>query len=90
MKVTVLGAGGWGLALALTLNINGHEVTVWSPFEDEINSLFKYRKNEKLLSGIIIPDSINLTTDLSVCANDDITVIATPSFAVRQTAQRLK
>ncbi len=90
MKVTVLGAGGWGLALALTLDINQHKVTVWSPFEEEVNTLLKYRKNEKLLPGITIPDSINITTDLSVCADDDITVIATPSFAVRQTAERLK
>lgn len=90
MKITVLGAGGWGLALALTLNTNGHKVTVWSPFEAEVNTLLKDRKNEKLLSGIIIPDSINITTDLSVCRDDDITVVATPSFAVRQTAERLK
>ena len=89
MKITVLGAGGWGLALALTLDTNGHKVTVWSPFKEEADALSKYRKNEKLLSGVIIPDSINITTDLSVCADDDITVIATPSFAVRQTAKKL-
>ena len=89
-KVTVLGAGGWGLALALSLNANGHKVTVWSPFEEEVQNLLKNRTNEKLLSGIIIPNNIDITTDLSVCKNDDLTVIATPSFAVRQTAQRLK
>lgn len=89
MKITVLGAGGWGLALALTLDINRHNVTVWSPFENEVNALLKHRKNEKLLPGITIPDSICITTDLSVCADNDITVIATPSFAVRQTAERL-
>lgn len=89
MKITVLGAGGWGLALALTLDTNGHKVTVWSPFKEEADALSEQRKNEKLLSGVIIPDSINITTDLSVCADDDITVIATPSFAVRQTAKKL-
>lgn len=90
MKVTVLGAGGWGLALALTLDINGHSVSVWSPFEDEVNSLIQKRTNEKLLSGIVIPLSINITSDLSTVEKDDITVIATPSFAVRQTAQKLR
>ncbi len=90
MKITVLGAGGWGLALALTLDTNKHNVTVWSPFEDEVNALLKNRSNEKLLPGITIPDSIKITTDLSVCADDEITVIATPSFAVRQTAEKLK
>ena len=90
MKITVLGAGGWGLALALTLETNKHNVTVWSPFEDEVNALLKNRSNEKLLPGITITDSIKITTDLSVCADDEITVIATPSFAVRQTAEKLK
>ena len=90
MKVTVLGAGGWGLALALALDTNGQNVTVWSPFEKEVNTLSKERTNEKLLPGIIIPDSINITTDLTACENDDITVIATPSFAVRETAKKLK
>lgn len=90
MKITVLGAGGWGLALALTLDANKHNVTVWSPFENEVNALLKNRNNEKLLPGITIPDSIKITTDLSVCTDDEITVIATPSFAVRQTAEKLK
>ena len=89
-NITILGAGGWGLALALSLNTGGHKVTVWSPFEDEVKNLLKNRTNEKLLKGIIIPDSIDITSDLQVCLKDDITVIATPSFAVRETAQRLK
>ena len=90
MKITVLGAGGWGLALALTLDANKHNVTVWSPFENEVNALLKNRNNEKLLPGITIPDSIKITTDLSVCTDDEITVIATPSFAVRQTVEKSK
>ncbi len=90
MKVTILGAGGWGLALALALDINGHTVSVWSPFEEEIKNLLEKRTNEKLLSGIVIPESIDITSDLQVCATDDITVIATPSFAVRETAKRIK
>lgn len=89
-KVTVLGAGGWGLALALSLNLNGHKVSVWSPFENEVASLLKHRKNEKLLSGVVIPDDINITSDLKICSDDDITVIATPSFAVRETAKKVK
>lgn len=89
-KITVLGAGGWGLALALALHSNGHSVTVWSPFLDEVISLREKRTNEKLLKGIIIPDNIDITDDIS-CANSSVlTVIATPSFAVGQTAKKLK
>ena len=89
-KITVLGAGGWGLALALTLNENNHEVFVWSPFSEEVDAINATRQNEKLLKGITIPSFITVTTDMSVASGSDVTVIATPSFAVRQTAAKLK
>lgn len=88
-KLTVLGAGGWGLALALTLDSNGHNVTVWSPFQNEVQTLLEKRANEKLLPGITIPESIKITSDITEAQNSVITVIATPSFAVRETAKRL-
>ena len=88
-KITVLGAGGWGLALAITLDNNNHSVTVWSPFEDEVSALSKYRENQKLLKDVHIPESIKITTDISSAEGSDITVIATPSFAVGETAKKL-
>ena len=88
-KITVLGAGGWGMALALSANGCGNEVTVWSPFEEEVAALQKNRGNERLLSGIKLPDEIAITSDLSAVKGSAITIIATPSIAVRQTAKRL-
>ena len=89
-KITVLGSGGWGLALAITLFTNGHEVKVWSPFKEEVEQLRTKRTNEKLLKGIYISDKIEITDDISVSEGSDITVIATPSFAVGETAARLR
>ena len=89
-KISVLGAGGWGLALSLSAQKNGNDVTVWSPFPQEVNTLSKERESAKLLPGVKIPESIVITDDLSKIEGSDITVIATPSFAVRQTAARLK
>ncbi len=89
-KITVLGSGGWGLALAITLHTNGHEVKVWSPFKEEVEQLRSTRTNEKLLKGIYISERIAITDDITVAEGSDITVIATPSFAVRETAARLK
>ncbi|MBR6572513.1 MAG: NAD(P)-dependent glycerol-3-phosphate dehydrogenase [Clostridia bacterium] len=89
-KVSVLGAGGWGLALALTLYANHNEVTVWSPFENEVKELTERRTNERLLKGVVLPDEINITSDLNCVSGSAITVIATPSFAVRETAQKLR
>ena len=89
-KVSVLGAGGWGLALALTLYSNQNDVTVWSPFENEVNELLTKRTNERLLKGVILPKEIKITNNLADVSGSAITVIATPSFAVRETAQKLK
>ena len=88
-KISVLGAGGWGMALAVSL-ANRHEVSIWSPFENEISHLLQNRTNEKLLKDVFLPEGIKLTTDINEISGSDITVIATPSFAVRETAKKLK
>lgn len=90
VKVTVLGSGGWGMALALCAYKNGCKVTLWSPFEEEVKLLNEKRTNEKLLKGIILPEEIIITTDMSAVEGDTLTVIATPSTAVRSVAQKLK
>lgn len=90
MKISVLGSGGWGIALAMSAESNGHQVLLWSPFESEVNELLVSRESKKLLKGVKIPESINITTNLSLIENSDITIIATPSIAVRETAVRLK
>lgn len=90
VKVTVLGSGGWGMALALCANDNGCKVTLWSPFEQEVQMLKTKRTNEKLLKGIYIPEEIDITSDLSVVEGGTITIIAVPSTAVREVAKKLK
>lgn len=88
-KITILGSGGWGMALAIVAFNNGNEVTLWSPFSEEVNLLLEKRGNEKLLKGVILPDGIKITNDLSVVEGDDLTIIATPSVAIRSVAKQL-
>lgn len=88
-KVTVLGPGGWGIALALSAHDKGHEVCMWSPFKQEVESLNFKRSNERLLPGIVIPDDITITDDISCAKGSNITIIATPSTAVRSAAKAL-
>ncbi len=78
------------MALALLCFNNGHTVNIWAPFQNEVDSLSNKRTNEKLLKDIYLPKNIGITTDLSVAENSDITVIAVPSVAIRQTAKKLK
>ncbi len=89
MKITVLGSGGWGMALAILLHHNGHQVTMWTFFEEEYQRLQKERANEKLLPGIKIPDGIALSCDMASAATAELVVMAVPSFAVASTAESL-
>ena len=52
VKIGVLGAGSWGLGLAMLLHNNGHDVTVWSVFPDEINELNATRENKKCAPAV--------------------------------------
>ena len=89
-KIVILGSGGWGMALALVAHRKGHGVTLWSPFEEEVSNLTKTRRNDKLLRGVELPKEINITSDISCARDADITIIATPSFAVPETAKKLQ
>ena len=88
-KITVLGAGGWGIALALAAHKNNNEVSIWSPMNLGLDILLEKRTNERLLKDIYIPEDILLTDDINVCEGNDITVIAVPSGAVREVAGKL-
>ena len=85
-NISVLGSGGWGTALAILLCENGHNTTLWSFQEAEASSLTKNRENP-FLPGISIPEGIAITNDIQCVYNADIVVIATPSFAVLNTAE---
>lgn len=89
--ITVLGAGSWALGISLVLHDNGHKVTIWSALPEEITQLRLQHENPKYLPGIILPDAINLTTDLSEAVNRaDAIVMAVASSFTRDVAKRLR
>ena len=88
-NIMILGAGGFGTALAVMAHKYGHTVTMWSPFEQEAALLSNSREHAKLLPGIAISPEISITTSLNAARSADLAIIATPSFAVRETAKRL-
>ena len=89
MKISVLGSGAFGIAISISLNKNGHEVWLWSHSKETNEKLLKTRKNEKTLD-IEIPIEINLTGDINCVCDSDIIIIATPSFAVRETLVKIR
>jgi len=82
-KVTVLGDGGWGTALAMVLAEAGADVTVWGPFPDYIALMRDERRNPKFLPGITLPDSIALTDDLAEAGRADMIFSVIPSQYLR-------
>ncbi|HEX9739609.1 MAG TPA: NAD(P)H-dependent glycerol-3-phosphate dehydrogenase [Ignavibacteriaceae bacterium] len=84
MKISVLGAGGWGTTLAILLHYNGHDVTLWEYKKSYSRVLYKTRKNEVYLPGVKIPKEIKITSDLDISAdNKNMIVLAVPSQFLR-------
>ena len=88
--VGIIGAGTWGTALAVLLNNNGHDVTIWSAFDTEIQEMSRTRRH-KNLPDVVLPDQIQMTADLrTAMAEKDMLIMAVPSVYVRSTAAKMK
>ena len=89
-KIGVLGAGSWGTALTWLLTNNGHEVTLWSIMEAEVEMLRTKREHTSKLPGVKLQESIQLTSNLEeAMADKDVLVLAVPSPYTRSTAQKM-
>lgn len=89
-KISVIGSGTWGIALAKLLFENGHEVKVWSAFEEEIEYL-KEQAMHKSLPNVELPKGLIYTSDLKfACEGAKILVMAVPSIYTRSVARQMK
>ncbi len=88
MKAVVMGSGGWGTALSQVLCDNGHDVTLWSHNAAKAAEMETTRENP-LLKGVRLPDSLRITGDLACLERADLVVSASPSFAVRETGRKM-
>ncbi len=80
MKIAVIGDGGWGTANALLLLGYGHDVTVWGAFPDYVEEQKRTRRNERFLRGVVLPDTLKLTSDRREAVRGaEIVVLAPPS-----------
>ena len=89
-KISVMGTGSWGTALAILLHNNGHQVMLWSAHPEKAASLNQTREDPKKLPGIKIPDGIVITGDEKTALDSpDIVVFASPSAYMRAISKRL-
>ncbi len=89
MRVTVLGTGAYGLALANMLNQNNNEIILWSKFEEEITYLQKENK-AKVLPNIKLPSNFKYTFNMEEAVNKSkLIIIAVPAGAVNEVSKQL-
>jgi len=91
MRISVLGAGGWGTTLAILLSQNSHEVTLWSYLEEDAERIRTTRENPGYLPGISVPPDVAVTSNLlSAVSGAAMIVSAIPSQYVRGVVGQLK
>ena len=90
-KISVIGSGGWGIALTILLHKNRHNLMIWSFDKKEAEELKKTRQNKTKLPNILLPEDIKVTDDLREAVdNKDILILAVPSKAIRSVSKSLK
>ena len=88
MRIGIIGAGTWGIALARMLSNSGHVVEVWSPHSETVDHLAATR-TQKNLSDMIIPEEVRFTKEMEqVCKDKDLLVFAVPSIYIRSAARQ--
>ncbi len=91
MNICILGCGAYAIALATSISRNNHNITMWTKFIEEKNSLEKNRENKSKLPGVKLDNKIKFTTDLNEAIKDkELIVIALPASAVGSTSKELK
>jgi len=86
MDIGILGAGSWGIALAVLLHSNGHRVTMWEFSPEAARFLDEKRELPTKLPGIIIPPEVKITNSITeMFGNSELVLCVVPSQTMRQT-----
>ncbi|HEY2928169.1 NAD(P)H-dependent glycerol-3-phosphate dehydrogenase [Piscinibacter sp.] len=91
MNLSVLGAGAWGTALAINAGAR-HAVRLWARDAQQVAHLEATRLNERYLSGVALPPSVQVTNDFDEAiahARGGLVIIATPMAALAEMLGRL-
>ncbi|VAX08350.1 Glycerol-3-phosphate dehydrogenase [NAD(P)+] [hydrothermal vent metagenome] len=90
-RISVLGAGSWGTALAMLLASNGHAVQLWTHRAARADEMLQAGENRAYLPGLAFPDALQVSADLAaVVTHAEILLIVVPSHVFRQTLSAIK
>ncbi len=89
-RIAVIGAGGWGTAMAILLTHSPHTVTLYARRPEFVAELIEYRENRAYLPGTHLPDALGVTGNLQEAVSQaDVVVVAVPSHGVAEIGRRL-
>ena len=90
MKISVIGSGSFGTALAMLLVNKGHDVILYGRNEVQMKMIGATHGNHRYLPGVILPDSLRATSDLEEALHDrELIVMAVPAQSFRDTALKV-
>ena len=90
MKITILGAGAYALALATMIKENNHEITIWTKLQNELEELKNNHTNNRALPNYVMPDDIKYTMDLEKAVSDsELIIFAIPTDFIDDVAKDL-
>ena len=89
-RISILGAGAWGIAICSLLSENGHRLTLWEPDPERAGHLHNEREDLSRLPNVVIPYDTQIVSRLEKAVSSaEIIALALPSHAVRQIAREL-
>jgi len=90
MRFAVVGAGGWGTAIARLLAMGGHDTVLWARDAKLAESIARDRRNAKYLPDVELPtENLGVTADLSQAVGQDVLALAVPSFGMAELVERI-
>jgi len=89
-RTAIIGAGGWGTALAGVWARDGREIVLWGHNPERITTMRSSRENFSYLPGFRLPENVQITGEPRDCKNCSLVVFAVPSTAFRSIAERFR
>lgn len=89
-KVSVIGAGSWGTAIAFVLADNGHDCLLWTRREAQSDEINTKHSNDSYLPNIELPHNLEACSNLEqAIAHGDIIILAVPTVAMREISAQI-
>ena len=91
MKITIIGAGAWGTALAIHFASHNHQVAMWARNAEHLSAMQAERENKRYLPGFKLPDSLTAYSDLGAALEgSELVMVVTSVAGLRDSVELLK